>query len=191
MVPNDDAAMHAWALIAIEFVLARWSASVLHEGAHIISAAVLGFPRQALTLSNLRSALFSREVTVKGLPSRAAAVVRHSGWVASATVALAAAAGVIGGEHDAAWKLAVYVTALEGASSDLFGIGTGSGEEAWRFRCGNFGILLLDPEYRAQAISILRTMVRVTMMRGAQSGGVVNPQPSTLNPKPQTPNPKP
>mmetsp|Transcript_53860 Transcript_53860/g.128012 ORF Transcript_53860/g.128012 Transcript_53860/m.128012 type:complete len:1454 (-) Transcript_53860:172-4533(-) len=172
MVPADDAAMHAWALIAIEFVIARWCASVLHEGAHILSAAVLGFPREALTLSNLRSALFSREVAVKGLPSRAAAVVRHSGWLAS--FALAVVAGVMGGEHGAAWRLAVYVTSLEAASSDLLGIGAGPGEEAWRFRCGNFGILLLDPEYRAQALSILRTMVRVTMMRGAQSGGVVH-----------------
>ena len=155
MVPADDAAMQAWALLAIEFVLARWCASVLHESAHLLSAAVLGFPRQALTLSNFRSALFSREVTIKGLPPLPAAVVRHAGWVASFALAAAAVATGEGG----AWKLAVYVTALEGASSDLLGLGTESGEESWRFRCGNFGILLLDPEYRDQAVSILRTMV--------------------------------
>jgi len=155
MAPADDAGMQAWALLAIEFVLARWCASVLHESAHLLSAAALGFPRQALTLSNLQSALFSREVVVKGLPPRAAAVVRHAGWIAS--FALAAAVGATG--EGGAWKLAVYVTALEGASSDLLGLGASSGEEVWRFRCGNFGILLLDPEYRDQALSILRTMV--------------------------------
>lgn len=38
--------------------------------------------------------------------------------------------------------------------------------------CGNFGLILLNAEHRDKVMAILRTMVQVTMMRGAQSGGV-------------------
>ena len=59
------------------------------------------------------------------------------------------------------------------------------------FACGNFGMLLLHPAWwRNQhsdardgpaALSILETLIQVTMMRGAQSGGVVcfHPRPSS------------
>jgi hypothetical protein len=63
------------------------------------------------------------------------------------------------------------MTAVDSICSDLLLVGLASTNNV--FRCGNFGILLLDEENRDRAISILRTMVRVTMMRGAQSGGVV------------------
>lgn len=195
MVVSD---VRSWVLLAIELVLARWAMAALHEAVHLLAAALVGFPRAALTASNLRSALFSREVAIKGLPSRRAALVRHAGWAASCALAVYVAAT---GGGRTVWQLAVYVTALDALSSDLAGAGIASSDAGWRFCCGNFGILLLDPEFREKAISILRTMVRprtclpsssvrapqstvlrrervsrqvrVTMMRGAQSGGVV------------------
>ena len=41
------------------------------------------------------------------------------------------------------------------------------------FFCGNFGIMLLDNLASPQVKEILSTMLRVTMMRGAQSAGLV------------------
>ena len=39
--------------------------------------------------------------------------------------------------------------------------------------CGNFGILLLLPLARKDALQLLRRMLRITSVRGAQSAGVV------------------
>ena len=42
-----------------------------------------------------------------------------------------------------------------------------------RFNCGNFGLLLLKLENARYVDEILRRMVQVTMIRGAQAGGIV------------------
>ena len=39
--------------------------------------------------------------------------------------------------------------------------------------CGNFGIIFLDPRFRDKVLPLLREMIRITMMRGAQSAGIV------------------
>ena len=39
--------------------------------------------------------------------------------------------------------------------------------------CGNFGLLLLLPLERATVLSLLRRMLKITMVRGAQSAGLV------------------
>ena len=39
--------------------------------------------------------------------------------------------------------------------------------------CGNFGILLLLPVERAEVLLLLRRMLKITSVRGAQSAGVV------------------
>ena len=39
--------------------------------------------------------------------------------------------------------------------------------------CGNFGLLLLDKAAAGKVKTLLETMLRVTMMRGAQSAGLV------------------
>ena len=39
------------------------------------------------------------------------------------------------------------------------------------FHCGNFGLIVLNAENRKHVIEILRKMVQVTMMRGAQVSG--------------------
>ena len=38
--------------------------------------------------------------------------------------------------------------------------------------CGNFGIIFLDPRFRDKVLPLLREMIRITMMRGAQSAGI-------------------
>ena len=42
--------------------------------------------------------------------------------------------------------------------------------------CGNFGIIFLDPRFRDKVLPLLREMIRITMMRGAQSAGLVTYQ---------------
>jgi hypothetical protein len=76
-----------------------------------------------------------------------------------------------------------YVVALEAISTDLFGLVPMSGlmKSAGAtsiFFCGNFGIILLNSNWMTvdggkAALNVLEKMVNVTMMRGAQSGGVV------------------
>ena len=42
--------------------------------------------------------------------------------------------------------------------------------------CGNFGIIFLDPRFRDKVLPLLREMIRITMMRGAQSAGIATHQ---------------
>lgn len=100
-------------------------------------------------------------------------------------------------------QLAAWLTAVEAIATDLLGIsgllsrlvpssctfaghptmGNNDGN-VFVFWCGNFGILLLhhlwlqDRIGRDSALDCLEQMVQITMMRGAQSGGVVTFQPS-------------
>ena len=84
--------------------------------------------------------------------------------------------------------LGAYVTALEALSTDLLGLApalpawTGQADMMFCF-CGNFGLILLNSSWLnidggRTALDILEKMVTVTMMRGAQSGGVVTFEPS-------------
>mmetsp|Transcript_55168 Transcript_55168/g.165297 ORF Transcript_55168/g.165297 Transcript_55168/m.165297 type:complete len:1653 (-) Transcript_55168:851-5809(-) len=81
---------------------------------------------------------------------------------------------------------AALITALESICTDLLGLGgiapaapVAGGAAAVAFLyCGNFGLLLLDRNWTTSdsgraALDVLEKMVSVTMMRGAQSGGVV------------------
>lgn len=92
-------------------------------------------------------------------------------------------------------RWAAWVTALEALWTDLLqwptvptilgdvgGPGmdnTGQHQQQERFlHCGNFGMILLHHvwwtnEYGSVALDVLEKMIQVTMMRGAQSGGVV------------------
>eukprot|EP00984_Skeletonema_dohrnii_P000867 scaffold260_cov145-Skeletonema_dohrnii-CCMP3373.AAC.2 len=100
--------------------------------------------------------------------------------------------------------LAAYITAVESIASDLMGfvpkmaknillLGGGSSSAATSsptssiqllLHCGNFGIILLNSQWinvdgGQRALSVLEKMVEVTMMRGAQSGGVVTFEPTS------------
>ena len=128
-------------------------------------------------------------------------VVRHAGWIVSVLVWIVLA--LFSYRHnnqkmkqqqrrypkDNAALVAASLTALEAISTDLLGMyygGGGGGASASKsvFLCGNFGIILLHKAWQnvdggATALDILEKMVQVTMMRGAQSGGVVTFQPSS------------
>ena len=83
--------------------------------------------------------------------------------------------------------IAAMVTALEAVSTDLLGLGVPSSIAASganplgavaspvTLLCGNFGVILINAAWagKKEALDILEKMVEVTMMRGAQSGGVV------------------
>mmetsp|Transcript_12587 Transcript_12587/g.29481 ORF Transcript_12587/g.29481 Transcript_12587/m.29481 type:complete len:1616 (+) Transcript_12587:106-4953(+) len=82
---------------------------------------------------------------------------------------------------------AASVTAFEAITTDLMGLGPvlplNGSPIRQVFFCGNFGIILLNKlwlknnETEAAALDTLQQMVEVTMMRGAQSGGVVTYHP--------------
>ena len=90
---------------------------------------------------------------------------------------------------------AAALTAIEAISTDLVGLenyilpllpihssssSIGGGGKVVTFFCGNFGLILLNPAYndtksgRKLSLDILEKMISVTMVRGAQSGGVVS-----------------
>ncbi len=145
---------------------------VLHEGMHVMAACAVGLHRSALTLNNMRSALLSKHVRVDGISGWRAEMVRHAGWLGSIVVAVWTTASRL----DASLQAGAWLTALDSLCSDLLGLDPQNCRET--FRCGNFGVIVMDKERRKNAVEILKTMVRITMMRGAQSGGVVTYVPS-------------
>jgi hypothetical protein len=93
-------------------------------------------------------------------------------------------------------QLAAWLTVVEALATDLIGMtswarvgdGPSMNTSSWAthtFFCGNFGILLLhqawlrDPTGRNAALDCLEQMIQITMLRGAQSGGVVTYQPDS------------
>ena len=101
--------------------------------------------------------------------------------------------------HNRTIIFAAYVTAMEAIMTDLFGFvpsmdhrpphdNLESRDSILICFCGNFGILLLNPAWLSidggkTALDILEKMVNVTMMRGAQSGGVVTFEPEHYSSK--------
>ena len=73
--------------------------------------------------------------------------------------------------------LAFGLTAIEAAFSDLFGLGVPADAPAHRFFCGNFGLVMLQALEKDKVLPVLRQMIRTTMVRGAQSAGIVTYRP--------------
>ena len=65
---------------------------------------------------------------------------------------------------------AITCMTLDGVASDLLGA-VPPAAAASTFFCGNFGLLLLHAAHSDKVKKIIETMLRVTMMRGAQSAG--------------------
>jgi len=145
------------------YAVAWWLSGVAHECVHLAAAVACGKARSALCWENLVSSLFLRSVRVDGASGWRSRFIRHSGWIGS--VLLAALAWIF--QAPSAVLSAALLTALEAMSSDLFGSGV-------VFHCGNFGVIVLKRFKSSRIIELLRTMVRITMMRGAQCGGVVS-----------------
>ena len=68
--------------------------------------------------------------------------------------------------------MAFVIVALEGVHSDLIS----SYRPFGRFLCGNFGLILLSQASARKVDRLLRRMLEITMMRGAQSAGLVTYQ---------------
>jgi len=115
--------------------------------------------------------------------------VRHSGWVFSLALSICLHYFSIGKNKQTSVKnswiesgnlvFIAYVTTLEAISTDLFGMtSTNASTSTITLFCGNFGLILLNSQWISgdggkSALDILEKMVQVTMMRGAQTGGVV------------------
>lgn len=166
-------------------LLAAWYLffGALHEAAHLMTAAALGFSDGILdmgTVNLLCQSLLLRQSVIPALPSADVAfsvIVRHAGWIASAFMFLL----VVSLTNQKIVRLAAAVTMLEAVSTDLLGLFS-SQAAPHVFFCGNFGVLLLHSAWSSDggfstALDILSTMINVTSMRGAQSGGVVTFQP--------------
>uniref|UniRef100_A0A7S3DUG1 Glutamine amidotransferase type-2 domain-containing protein n=1 Tax=Entomoneis paludosa TaxID=265537 RepID=A0A7S3DUG1_9STRA len=108
-------------------------------------------------------------------------IIQHAGWALSLLTAM----GVVYLSHhsksrsaiSSACRTAAVVTALEAIGTDLLGwvTRTTTTSNSLIFFCGNFGIILLHPAWNESnsVFDLLNRMIQITMMRGAQSGGVV------------------
>ena len=158
-------------LAAVVFAATRRAAVALHEASHAATAILLGFsPRVSLDPPSTH---------VPGATGGAEKIIRHAGWVSSAMFAGAAtwwwAKSVSSGLLSLAPLGALWATALDGVASDLLGA-VPPAAAASTFFCGNFGLLLLHAAHSDKVKKIIETMLRVTMMRGAQSAGLVTYQ---------------
>jgi len=177
-----------------------WALGVLHEVVHLIVAAVLGCSG-CWTFGNLFGCFVHRSVTVAvpGLrtadPSNGGntisgddvnltlnwrlCVARHAGWAVSLALAIwtfTREASLV--PLGCTGRFAAVLVASEAMSTDLFGWipsppPRAQGQHKFRFWCGNFGLILINPNNQQYVLDILRRMIQITMMRGAQSGGVV------------------
>jgi hypothetical protein len=117
-------------------------------------------------------------------------MVRHAGWIASVLLVMLIPPRF----RDARW--AASLTAIEAITTDLVQwkallpsgpttFMSSFGGTASLLYCGNFGIILLHhlwlTDQGQSALDVLERMVKVTMMRGAQSGGVITFRPSTTS----------
>jgi len=183
-----------------EFSLTRalaWyvAACAIHELAHVVVALVLA--ARAVDGDGCSTPLDSfvrwcgvvvRAVTAKrfdldafgALDGARARWCEGAGAMASAACAAACGARARGRratEGERAMWYGFLACALDGACTDVFGVGKW-GVGASTVLCGNFGIVLLNAAWARTeggraAFDALEKMVYVTMMRGAQSGGVV------------------
>jgi len=174
-----------------------------HEAAHVLAAASLGKIDGVGGVSNVVSAIVARSVRIPLLASDdaadAASFVRHCGWIFSLALAALAlhlrarvSAAVAASAEDphrrpsdkattrapsradtlGAFAIAAVATAFDALATDLFRLARAP---AGTFLCGNFGLIMLNLAWKRdeRALDVLEKMVRITMMRGAQSGGVV------------------
>jgi hypothetical protein len=152
-------------------IAGRAIALVLHEASHACAASLCGY-RCRLRVDVINQRGWCHVPGIGG--TWAGRIVSATGWLTSVVLAAAAArvyvlavepsSSLLGAALGAAW------TAAEAVCSDLLGFAGGASDA---FHCGNFGLVLLHNACRHKVLPILRSMMTVTMMRGAQSAGVV------------------
>ena len=170
----------------------------LHEATHVTVAYWVGVPwNEGIIHDGLLPFLFrtavGRQCVILNLnevmlQENAMSLVRHAGWIASLLLVLLIPQRF----QNANW--AASLTAIEAITTDLLGwkallpgptTFTSLGATASLLSCGNFGIILLHhlwlTDQGQAALDVLQRMVKVTMLRGAQSGGVITFRPSTTS----------
>ena len=190
-------------LAAASFGFVTWASIELHEAAHAVAALLLGHrPRRTgansvdvvgigshplhallvrhagwivstlVALCGTYAFLHEHLLPVPPADARSSASTAEQPEQAPAWL-LAACGGGWSCELDVlAVVLALWLTALGAICSDLIGVGRFV-STAERFFCGNFGLLLLQQVSASKVEYFLRRMIKVTMMRGAQSAGIV------------------
>jgi hypothetical protein len=166
-----------------------------------ISITTTGMQNPGTVLFLFFQAILGRQASIQEFAScsidqETAAVIRHSGWIVSSCLASILHFFAFSSSLDAhklhkpsTWSqilvLAAYATALEALVTDLFQFSPTPASKGI-FYCGNFGLILLNPMWFQtpdergnchSALKILQDMIRVTMMRGAQAGGVITFEP--------------
>ncbi|KAL1515756.1 hypothetical protein AB1Y20_002372 [Prymnesium parvum] len=154
----------------LAFATARLATVLLHELAHAMAALSLGWTVRLHSVASFAAYLrgsSAGSLHVSGITAEDSNAVRHIGWIFSVGLVLA----FLNLPHvSASVVLATSWTALDAVTSDLLGQGEGG---TGAFFCGNFGLLILTSVKRSRAYHLIREMLRVTMVRGAQSAGIV------------------
>ena len=194
MTPSSKATSHS-SQDMIWLLLWYLLFGLLHELAHLAAALSLGLGGGSELTSDHRhlaqfiwKALLGRACEIPGLTEASEweyLVVKHAGWIVSLLLAVGLKVRALcSSENRKSFAFsficqAAAVTALEALSTDLVGFRITSYKKTFLF-CGNFGVILLDPawtttagDYGKTALDLLEKMIQVTMMRGAQTGGVV------------------
>lgn len=198
--PNTARLLLAYMAFGFVHEAAHWTTALLLGGldAAKIKCSIAESPVQVLVL--LAQCLFGRQADMQDFmvekplyDQTSNSYIRHAGWIVSCLVAAAVhfacfAAPSAHRLRSSSWILVMaYAVALEALVTDLFQF-VPTPTTAGILYCGNFGLILLNPMWLQapeeqgnchSALKILQDMIRVTMMRGAQAGGVVTfePQP--------------
>ena len=172
----------------LSLLLVYAACGLLHELSHLTAASWLSRDETSaadtgaseLLLGTLRSSIGRVSIVEQDVTHWEESAIRHSGWIGS--VCLAIIVHLLAPSGARAPRMAAAVTALEAITTDLLGftpVHSLHDHTASRLVlfCGNFGVLLLNPSWLTidggrTALDVLEKMVNVTMMRGAQSGGV-------------------
>lgn len=164
----------------------------LHEISHVLCAFMVGPSDGILSYDGYGPFLFrtllGRQTIIPAISydDNATTLIRHAGWVFSTLVAFVVLFIL---RTNSNVKTAAILTALEAITTDLFGWNVLPGlytpfnvsPTSCVLFCGNFGIIVLHHSWFDQrgkaALDVLEKMVNITMMRGAQSGGVITFKP--------------
>ena len=180
-------ALHEFAHVALALALAGSTGSLQDSDASADADVV---PRSALAwCAFLARCAVSRSVDARafGSLSEASVAIARAGGVAWSVAAAGAAEAaarrlaVRDGKERGKWwamRLGFWACAFDAVCTDVFGVGAWRANARTAMLCGNFGIVLLNAAWARseggrRAFDVLEKMVYVTMMRGAQSGGVV------------------
>lgn len=151
-------------------LLPCWALAVLlHECCHIAGARVLGWKGQPIVKFATSGHLAAWCILPGVSQVDRLHIARHAGWIGSIVIAFIATLANLNGFLNGLTLLPFWWTAAGAVASDLISHSEGLDH----FGCGNFGVLILRAVERSTVFETLRKMLRITMVRGAQSAGLV------------------